>query len=318
MMCMQELNTDIAALDLRTLRFLKQILATASVTKTSMHLGISQPAASRILARIRDLIGDPILIRTSSGYQLTDHALSLKAPLEEAIKAVSDVFAPSRFDPGQSRYRFRIASTDYGVAAVLGPLVEVFARNAPSLRVDVSPLVPKSFHDLRTGDIDLMLYADLDIDEDFIAQKLYEETYEILFREGHPLEAVSREKPALTPDDLSAYRLIEFSFPDAVQLKPDTIMRSESDGSNTLFQQPYFTTLPFLVAQGDAVAVLPGRLSQQVKRVTTLRTARFQADESFPYHLVRHERSRHNPAISWFVEQAKDLHQAVGTAAPGR
>ncbi len=313
MFSMQKMDTPLSALDLRTLRFLKHILATSSVTKTAQYLGVSQPAASRILARIRDLVGDPILVRTKSGYQLTDHALSLQTPLDIAIQSVTDVFAPSRFDPMQSSYQFRIASTDYGVVSVIGPLVEHCAINAPGLRINVTPLVPKSFLDLRSGDIDLMLYADLNVDEDFIAQKLFDESYEILFRNGHALETVIKDKPALTAEDLSSYRLIEFSFPNAIELEPDTIMRTENDGSNALFQQPYFTTLPFLVMQGDAVAVLPKRLCQQVTRVTSLVSAPFQVGEGFPYHIIRHERSRHNPATNWLVEQARGLCEDRGS-----
>ncbi len=148
---MQKMDTDLASLDMRILRFLKFLLLTSSVTRTAAHMGISQPAASRILARIRDLIGDPILIRTQSGYQLSDHALELKEPVDAAIQAVIGVFAPSAFDPAKSDYRYRIASTDYGVAAVLGPIMEIFAATAPALRVDVLPLVPSSFGELENA-----------------------------------------------------------------------------------------------------------------------------------------------------------------------
>ena len=122
---MQKMNTAVTALDMRTLRFLKLLIETSSVTRTAAHLGISQPAASRILARVRDLIEDPLLIRTQAGYQLTDHALRLKEPVDMAILAIADVFTPAVFDPAQSSYLYRIASTDYGVAAVLGAAVQL-------------------------------------------------------------------------------------------------------------------------------------------------------------------------------------------------
>lgn len=304
---MHEMDVNLAALDVRTLRFLKLLLATSSVTRTAAHIGISQPAASRILARVRDLIGDPLLVRTQAGYQLTDHALGLKGPVDAAILAIADVFTPTVFDPVRSSYRYRIASTDYGVAAVLGPMMDSFAVTAPSIRIDVTPLVPQSFTDLEDGAIDLMLYAKLKTLDDLIVEKLFNETYEILFRTGHPLEEIAGSKPDLTPDDLSPYRLIEFNFPDATALKPDTIMRTGGDSPNAVFQQPYFTTLPFLVGSGDAVAVVPKRLGERVRQLTSLCSAPFQSDQGFPYQLVRHERSRHNLAINWFSEQAMDI-----------
>ena len=155
-----------------------------------------------------------------------------------------------------------------------------------------------------------MLYADLKTVDDLLVQKLFDETYEILFRPGHPLEEIVRSKPDLSPDDLSSYRLIEFNFPDATALRPDTIMRTGDDSPNAVFQQPYFTTLPFLVGRGDAVAVVPRRLAEQVRNLTSLCSAPFQSDQQFPYHLLRHERSRHNLAINWFVGQAVDVTKA--------
>ena len=307
---MQKTDASLGALDVRTLRFLKLLLVTSSVTRTAAHLGISQPAASRILARVRDLIEDPLLIRTQAGYQLTDHALGLREPVDAAIAAIADVFTPTEFDPARSSYRYRIASTDYGVAAVLGPMMEVFAAVAPGLRIDGSPLVPQSFTDREKGEIDMMLYADLKTMDDLIAQKLFDETYEILFRSGHPLEETTKSKSDLAPVDLSPFRLIEFNFPDFTKLKPDTIMRTGEDSPNAVFQQPYFTTLPFLVGLGDAVAVVPKRLGEQVRNLTSLCSAPFQSDQRFPYHLLRHERSRHNLAINWFVGQALDVAKA--------
>ncbi|MDP5219791.1 LysR family transcriptional regulator [Ruegeria sp. 2205SS24-7] len=304
MMDMHNMNDSLTSLDMRTLRFLQLLLRTSSVTRTAMHLGISQPAASRILARVRDLIGDPVLIRTQSGYKLTDHALGLKEPVDAALSAIADVFRPSAFDPAQSNHCYRIASTDYGVAAVLGPMMDDFAVTAPALRFDVSPLVPQSFSELEKGAIDLLLYADLDARDDLLVQKLFDETYEVLFRQGHPLEEHAAPKRALTPQDVSPYRLIEFSFPGTTGLKPDTIMRKDGDGSNAVFQQPYFTTLPFLVGQTDAVAAVPRRLAKQVQKLTSLCSAPFQPRCGFPYYLIRHERSRFNPAINWLREQA--------------
>ncbi|WP_377194462.1 LysR family transcriptional regulator [Ruegeria meonggei] len=307
MVDMQKMDGELTSLDMRTLRFLQLLLRTSSVTRTAMHLGISQPAASRILARVRDLIGDPVLIRTQSGYKLKDHALSLNEPVDAALSAIADVFRPSAFDSAQSHYCYRIASTDYGVAAVLGPMMEVIAATAPALRFEVSPLVPQSFGDLEKGAIDLLLYADLDARNDLLIQKLFDETYEILFRKGHPLEEHAAPQRAFTPQDVAPYRLIEFSFPGTTSLKPDTIMREDGNASNAVFQQPFFTTLPFLVGQTDAVAAVPKRLAKQVQKLTSLCSAPFQPSCGFPYYLVRHERSRYNPAINWLKVRALEI-----------
>ena len=193
---------------------------------------------------------------------------------------------------------------DLLLAAVLGPIMEEFAQTAPGLRIDVSSLVPESFERLQSGGLDLMLYINVTEGGDLLAQKLYEETYEVLYRQGHPLQEIANSKSDLSPKDLSPFRQIEFNFPGLTELKPDTIMRSDEGQLAPVFHQPFFTTLPFLIGESDAVAAVPKRLGDQIQRVTNLCSSPFRRGESFPYYLVRHERTRHNLAINWFVEQA--------------
>ncbi len=304
---MQKSDTDPALLDLRLLRFLRLLLMTGSVSKTALHLGISQPAASRILARVRDLIGDPILIRTQAGYQLTDHALSLRGPVESAIHAVAAVFAPSDFDPASSRFRYRIAATDYGVASVVGPVMESLLTAGPRLRVEVSPLVPSSFDDLEKGKIDLMLYIDVKGRDDLLVQKLFDETYVILFRKGHPLERVAKRKRDLTQRDIAPFRQIEVSYPGRTEQQVDRILRKEDGNPAAVFHQPFFTAFPYLIGTSDTLAAVPKRLGDRVCQLGDFTSAPFRVDEGFPYYLVRHERTRHNKAIAWFVQQAKNV-----------
>ncbi len=301
---MQKMDTALADLDLRLLRFLRHLLNTSSVSKTALHLGISQPAASRVLARIRDLTGDPILVRTQSGYRLTDHALSLSEPLDEAIIKVGAVFAPSSFDPASSTFCYRFASTDYGVASVLGPVMERLTKAGPALRVDVTPLVPRSFDDLESGAIDLMLYVATSVRGDLLVQKLFDETYVVLFRHGHPLVQVAKRKRHLTQLDIAPYRQIEINYPGRTAQKVDRIMRKDQDNPNAVLHQPYFTAFPCLIGVSDTVAAVPKRLGDQFAKLGSFESAPFRAEAGFPYHLLRHERTRHNKAINWFVRQA--------------
>ncbi len=303
-MKMQKMDAAFANLDLRLLRFLRHLLNTGSVSKTALQMGISQPAASRVLARIRDLTGDPILVRTQSGYRLTDHALSLSGPLDEAIIKVGAVFSPSAFEPLTSTLCFRIASTDYGVASVLGPVMERLTEVGPALRVDVTPLVPRSFDDLENGSIDLMLYVATRLSGDFLVQKLFDETYVVLFRQGHPLVLAAKGKSHLTQLDIAPYRQIEVNYPGLTAQRVDRVMREGGDNPNAVLHQPYFTAFPCLIGASDAVAAVPKRLGEQIAKLGPFETAPFRAEAGFPYHLLRHERTRHNKAINWFVRQA--------------
>ena len=307
MIIMQNTNTHLASMDFRVLRFLRLLLQTGSVTRTAELLEISQPAASRILARIRDLTGDPLLIRTQAGYQLTDHALALQQPVLDAIHSVEAVFQPQDFDPETSNHRFRIACTDYATACIIGPLMNRLATVAPHVQIDVTPLVPNSFSMISDGEVDFAFYAGLDVKGDFIVRKLFDDTYVLLMRDGHPLLELADRKGMLEPQDIAPYRQIEFNYPTLDRLRADSVMRIRQEDSTAVFAAPFFTAMPFLVADSDAVAAAPARLGAQLSKFSTVRSARFRSGAAFPYYLLWHERGQHNPAISWFVDEVVQI-----------
>lgn len=296
------MDDRLASMDIRVLRFLRFLLQTGSVTRTAELMGISQPAASRVLARVRDLTGDPLLIRTQTGFQLTDHALALQQPVIDAIRAVQTVFQSPDFDPSASDQCFRIACTDYATACIVGPLMERLAEIAPRVQVHVSPLVPTSFTMLTDGDVDFVFYAGLDIKGDFIVRKLFDESYVLLMREGHPLLQRKKRRRTIEPQDIAPYRQIEFNFATLERLHTDSVMRIDDD-SPAPFSAPFFTAMPFLIANHDAVAAVPTRLGVQLAKFSSIRAVPFRSGAVFPYYLLKHERTRHNPAVSWFVEE---------------
>ncbi len=304
---MQKMNTQLAAMDFRVLRFLRLLLQTGSVTRTAELLEIGQPTASRILARIRDLTGDPLLIRTQTGYQLTDHALALQQPVLDAIHSVEAVFQPQDFDPEKSDHQFRVACTDYATACIIGPLMARFATIAPRIQIDVTPLVPTSFSMIADGEVDFAFYAGLDVKGDYIVKKLFDDTYVLLVRDGHPLLEAADRKGVLEPSDIVPFRQIEFNYPTLERLRADFVMRVGHENPSTVFSAPFFTAMPFLVADSDAVAAVPARLGAQLSKFTDLHSVRFRTGAKFPYYLLWHERGKHNPAISWFAGEVSGI-----------
>ncbi len=306
MVNMHRVDTGLAALDLRVLNFLRLLLQTGSVTRAGEILGISQPAASRILARIRDLVGDPMLVRTQTGYQLTDHARSLQGPVLEAIAAMEAVFRKSIFEPAEAAVTFRIACTDYAVACVLGPVMQKLADIAPTIRMDVSPLIPDSFAMIDDGEIDFALYASVGVKGDFVARKLFDDSYALVMRDGHPLLELAAERGALEPKDLAGFRQVEFAYPTREYLQTDPVLRVRDDVAASAFTVPFFTAMPFMIAQSDAVAPVPARFAALLSGFSGITAVPYRPDQGFPYYLIWHERARHNPAVRWFVAQVAE------------
>ncbi|MEM7303209.1 MAG: LysR family transcriptional regulator [Pseudomonadota bacterium] len=300
---MQNMNAEIAALDMRVLGFLDVLLQTGSVTRTAEIIGISQPSASRILARVRRLTGDPLLIRTQKGYQLTDHAASLQEPVSDALSSLQTVFSRPDFIPSESDRRFRIACTDYAAACVIGPVMRNLAQDAPSVSVDVSPLVPESFTMLDAGEIDFVLYAALNVKGDYIVQKLFDESYSLVMRKSHPLMDLMAQRTALEPEDIVGFPQVEFAYPTQEDLQADPVLRDELGSAKSTLSVPFFTAMSFIVADTDAVAPVPSRLGALLTHAFLVDAVPYRPSHGFPYHIIWHERARNNPAVRWLVAQ---------------
>ncbi|MBK9648646.1 MAG: LysR family transcriptional regulator [Deltaproteobacteria bacterium] len=140
---MQNMNDPrLDSLDLGSLRLLGLLLETLSVTRSAERLGVSQPTASRGLARLRAALGDELLVRARGGYALTPRAERLRPLVADASAALERVFAPARFDPGTSAVRFRVAANDHGALTVLAPALARLSLRAPFARLDVAPVEP--------------------------------------------------------------------------------------------------------------------------------------------------------------------------------
>jgi len=113
MMLIRAMN--LASVDLNLLVTLEALLAERSVTRAARRLGLSQPATSHALQRLRDLFGDPLLVRSARGLQPTDRALALSAPLAQALAAVRRTLdGPAAFEPATARRAFSVATADHG------------------------------------------------------------------------------------------------------------------------------------------------------------------------------------------------------------
>jgi len=130
---------NLTSLDLNLLVALDALLREANVSRAAMRIGLSQPAASHALQRLRDLIGDPLLVRNGARMELTPRALALRAPLVEVLDRVRGLFVPDAFDAARSERQFRLMMPDLAVELLMPALMEKITKLAPNLRIDVVP-----------------------------------------------------------------------------------------------------------------------------------------------------------------------------------
>src|SRR5215218_3914438 len=127
---------NIASLDLNLLVSLDALMQERSVTRAAARMGLSQPALSASLARLRRHFGDELLTRVGNEYRLTPLAVQLRELARLALSGVERVFtAQTEFDPASSRREFSLQVSDYVVAILGDTLAELLAEEAPNARL---------------------------------------------------------------------------------------------------------------------------------------------------------------------------------------
>jgi DNA-binding transcriptional LysR family regulator len=151
---------NMAAFDLNLLKVLDAVLATCSVSAASRLVGLSQPATSAALARLRVGLGDPLLVRHGNRMVLSPRAERLVPRVRSAMREIEQVLAEESFDPATTKRAFRIAATDDVIEAILSTLFISLRSSAPGALIDVVAVSDRVEHDLATGKVDLAIAAD--------------------------------------------------------------------------------------------------------------------------------------------------------------
>src|SRR6266702_2218979 len=178
---------NLNSLDLNLLVALDALLKEASVSRAAMRIGLSQPAASHALQRLRDLLSDPLLVRNGARMELTPRAQALRGPLAQALDQVRSLFVPDEFDAISSERHFRL---------MMPPLMEKITRAAPNVTIDVVPWRgPAIFTAEFARTIDLVISIG-NAFRGFHRQRLYTDSDVLAVRRGHPAAAKLRKRDA--------------------------------------------------------------------------------------------------------------------------
>lgn len=180
---------DIGKTDLNALVVFDALLQQRSVTRAGRALGLSQPAMSAALARLRAQIGDPLFVRTGRGMKPTPRALELAAPVQQVLETVRTQILHRRpFDPGTTRRVFTILTPDIGEVVFMPKILAHAERHAPSIGFHTIALpYPDARDALESGVADLAIgyFPDLAA-AGFYQQRLFRNTFECLVRKDHP------------------------------------------------------------------------------------------------------------------------------------
>jgi DNA-binding transcriptional LysR family regulator len=286
---------NLNSLDLNLLVALDALLREASVSRAAMRIGLSQPAASHALARLRDLIGDPLLVRSGARMELTPRAQALRGPLAQALDQVRGLFIPDDFDAGRSERQFRLMMPDLAVELLMPPLMEKITQAAPNVRIDVVPWRgPAIFTAEFARTIDLVISIG-DAFTGFHRQRLYTDSDALAVRRGHPAGAKLQRREAF----LNARHVAVVIRGQSEDLIDAWLRTKGIERRIALVVSGYLEAL-HVTARTDLVAFVPrrliGALSKQMSLITVAPPFDPGIDEQFMFYPTR---AQMDPGSIW-------------------
>ena len=175
-------------IDLNLLVYLDVLLRERNVTRSASLLGITQPAMSNGLRRLRDTFGDPLLVRTSEGMAPTERAQALQPLLRQILASVEQVIEPStNFDAASSDRVFRIMTSDYCEATLMPRLLKRLRREAPDVVLDILSPSDMSFLEVEQGLVDLVINRFDTMPQSFHQKTIWRDGFACLFSAENPI-----------------------------------------------------------------------------------------------------------------------------------
>lgn len=245
-------------LDMNLLRLFEAVYRLGSVSLAAEALGLSQPAASQGLTRLRLALGDALFVRASGRMRPTLRAERLAAVVQPAMVAIQDVLkTEDRFDPSRSQMTLRMHMSDIGEARLLPEFMAALHREAPGIRVHTTPLPHAEIVDaLETGSIHFAL-GFLPSITGTEKVELLSDRYAVVVRAGHPMARAGKEKT--TVQDL---RRLEYV---AVRSHSETlrILQQLNLDGRLVLTSAHFLALPAIIARTDLAVVMPEAIARR-------------------------------------------------------
>jgi DNA-binding transcriptional LysR family regulator len=300
------------SLDLNLLRVFDVVMSERNLTRAASRLAMTQPAVSNALRRLRDSLGDELLIRTAHGVRPTPHADELWPAVRRALCDLEAAMAPPTFDVSTTQATFRMAMADATAALWLPALVRAIERDAPGVNVRMVQLTTRDPRPmLLRGDIDLSIgffpgvVAQLagEADTPIRHELLYSGQYVCVMRQHHPL---ARDELTLDTFCAANHLLVSFSG-RAHGLVNEALERLDRERRILLTVNQFFTA-GRVVANSDLLMVLPrhliaatGMSAELIAKDLPFELPPVQVD------MLWHQRDARSPAHKWLREHLTDV-----------
>jgi DNA-binding transcriptional LysR family regulator len=285
----------LGALDLNLLVVFDAIMRERSVTRAGQRLGLSQPAMSHALTRLRHMLKDELFVRSPNGMAPTPRAEQLATPIRIALDGLQQSLEPVQFEPSKATMTFRIAVDNYSAIVLVAPIVAHIARIAPALSLDFRPSGTLNILDLLDrSEVDLAIGPFGAQGERFSRKRLLQDQFVVVLREDHPVASareVSMEQLANLPQlEISSAQFGSDFSEDPT--KPNRRLRPT-------VRAPFLSVAQILSASNMA-AVLPINVAKELMKSRALTSGRpSRSPRAIEAAMIWPRRLDNQPAHAW-------------------
>ncbi|MCE7999708.1 MAG: LysR family transcriptional regulator [Rhodobiaceae bacterium] len=301
---------NLRSVDLNLLTIFDAIMVEKHMTRAAARVGMTQPAMSNALARLRDLTGDPLFVRTGRGMTPTPRATALAVPVRRALELVqAGLTEKAAFDPTSSDRSFTLAIGDYCEVLFLPHVLAALEAEAPGVSLSLQSAAGATRQkELKDNSVDLVWDAAPLDGPGFRSEMLFDDTIVWIMSASHPL--AGKKRPTL--DDYASANHVRLDPGHTYVHNYDRFVRNLGIHRQFAVELTRIVPMAFIVAETHHVATVPNRMAKKFARFLPLAIKEVPLDlPGSPFYQSWHSSRDDDPALTWLrgrlVEMAKDF-----------
>ena len=293
---------DIRALDLNLLKAFDALMTERAVTRAASRIGLSQPAMSHALSRLRSLLVDELFVRAATGMEPTTRAREIAPLITAAIEHIEAALSlGAGFDPATSAAIFTAGMAEYAEIALVGPLAQAFAREAPGATLRLLPATGRSLvEQLDRGAIDVAVAYVASLPAHIDTMVLLRDPFVVVARHGHPILS-----QPLTVETYATSGHVLVSPRGDTTGAVDRPLAALGLSRRIQLLVATYLALPALLEATDLIATVPERTARRIAAAGFAITP-LPIDLAVTVSMAWHRRNARTPAHVWFRSQLVD------------
>lgn len=304
---------NINAIDLNLLPVLAALLEEVHVSRAAEQVGLSQPAMSHALNRLRDLLGDPVLVRHGRGMVLTPAALELREPVAELMSKIhTTLFEREPFDPQTWQGNIRVGCRDYSELVILSELAEILSQKGPGFQLNgIVGALDGPYEAIANGDMAFALGYFPDCPATFFCEDLAPERFVCIVSKDHP-----DIQEALSLDQFLRHKHVLIAPSGTPRGIVDETLEAQGLSRTIAVVVAHFMAAPAIVAKSHHICTLPERIA--LKAADWMNVKIFDPPlpvRGFSMQMVWNQRTHHDPPLNWIRQQIRDLTRSFKVTA---